>query len=95
MASAAARCGNPMITVRLPAILRRSGVPDEVVIDEPVGTVADLVLALDRRHPGLAAAIDDALYNFAVNDAIVLHKAQETPLRDGDVVEIVPTIAGG
>ena len=84
-----------MITVRLPSILRAPGVPEELAIDSDVATIADLVHALDRLHPGLAVAIDDALYNFAVNDAIVLHRARETPLHDGDVVEVVPMIAGG
>ena len=68
--------------------------PEEVAV-EPVATIGDLINALDYLHPGLASAIDDALYNFAVNDVLVLHRVRQHPLDDGDVVEIVPTIAGG
>ena len=35
------------------------------------------------------------MLNFAVNDEIILHRAGERPLADGDVVEIVPAISGG
>jgi molybdopterin converting factor small subunit len=84
-----------MVTVRLPSILREPGAPEEVHIDADVATIGDLINALDYQYPGLASAIDDALYNFAVNDVLVLHRARRQALMDGDVVEIVPTIAGG
>ena len=82
-----------MVTVRLPSILREPGAPESVHIDADVATIGDLLNALDHQHPGLASAIDDALYNFAVNDVLVLHRARRHPLMDGDVVGIVPTIA--
>lgn len=84
-----------MVTVRLPSILREPGTPQEVHIEADVATISDLINALDYQYPGLASAVDDALYNFAVNDVLVLHRARRHPLADGDVVEIVPTIAGG
>jgi molybdopterin converting factor small subunit len=84
-----------MITVRLPSILREPDMPEEVAIDPPVATIGDLINALDHLRPGLASAIDDSIYNFAVNDVLVLHRARQHPLWDGDIVEIVPTIAGG
>jgi molybdopterin converting factor small subunit len=84
-----------MITVHLPSILRRPGTSTELDIAEPVATIGDLVAALDRASPGLAAALDDAIYNFAVNDVLVLHGARHHRLADGDRVEIVPTISGG
>ena len=84
-----------MVTVRLPSILREPGAPEAVHIDADVATIGDLINALDHQYPGLASAIDDALYNFAVNDVLVLHRARRHPVMDGDVVEIVPTIAGG
>jgi molybdopterin converting factor small subunit len=67
----------------------------EVVIDEPVTSLADLVTALDRRRPGLAADLSDPIFNVAVNDEMLLHGAARRILHDGDVVEFVPTIAGG
>lgn len=84
-----------MITVRLPSILRDPGVPAELSIDTDVATISDLIHALDAQIPGLALRLDDALYNFAVNDVLVIHRARDQALTDGDVVEIVPTIAGG
>lgn len=83
-----------MITVRLPSMLRGSG-PAELTILQPVRSIAELVEVLDVEVPGLAEKLDDSIYNFAVNDAILLHRARETRLEDGDVVEIVPAIAGG
>lgn len=84
-----------MITVRLPAILRPPEMPLELRLRESVLTIEELVNELDRRYPGLALALDDAMYNFAVNETLVLHKARQHPLNDGDVVEVIPTISGG
>jgi molybdopterin converting factor small subunit len=84
-----------MITVRVPSILRSDGWPPDVVIDGPVTTIEALVSELDRRLPGARARLDDPLFNFAVNDAMILHGVHTHRLRDGDVVEIIPTIAGG
>ena len=82
------------ITVRFPAMLHaRAG--RQIVIDEPVGDIAALVVALDRRIPGLAAELDDPIFNVAVNDEMLLHGVHGHPLHDGDLVEFVPAIAGG
>jgi molybdopterin converting factor small subunit len=84
-----------MITVTLPSILNRPEIGGDVVIDEPVATIGDLINVLDARYPGLAAEIDDAIFNFAVNGRMVLHRVRQEPLSDGDVVEVIPTISGG
>jgi molybdopterin converting factor small subunit len=84
-----------MITVRLPAMLRGDDGTEELRIEEGVATVAQLVAALERVRPDLREPLHDSLYNFAVNDALVLHGADDYPLAHGDVVEIIPTIAGG
>ena len=84
-----------MIIVRLPAILRPSGVPAEFTIQDTVTTIGQLVDVLDGQLPGLARQLDDALFNFAINDALVVHGARQHPLMSGDVVEVVPTISGG
>ena len=84
-----------MIRVVLPAFLNRPELAGDVVIDEPVQTLGELMLALDGRYPGLAAEIDDSIFNFAVNDRMVLHRVAQEPLTDGDTVEVIPTIAGG
>lgn len=84
-----------MITVRLPAILRQPDMPLELHIEASVLTIEELIGALDARYPGLARELDDAIYNFAVNDALVLHGARRHPLHPGDQVEVIPTISGG
>jgi molybdopterin converting factor small subunit len=83
-----------VITVRLPAMLRAGG-PDTETVEEPVASVAALVEILARRIPGLSESLDDAVLNFAVNGELILHDVLRTPLKDGDTVELVPTISGG
>jgi molybdopterin converting factor small subunit len=57
--------------------------------------VADLIAVLDRRIPGFRDQLNDSVFNFAVNDEMLLYQARERALRPGDVVEIIPTISGG
>jgi molybdopterin converting factor small subunit len=83
-----------MITVRLPATLQ-VGPSDTLAFEEPLATVADLVDALDVRIPGFKEQLDDSVFNFAVNDELLLHHARDRRLADGDAVEIIPTISGG
>lgn len=83
-----------MITVRLPATLQ-IGTTETLVFSEPLATIADLVTALDRRIPGFRDQLDDSVFNFAVNDELLLHHAHSRALADGDRVEIIPAISGG
>jgi molybdopterin converting factor small subunit len=83
-----------MITVVLPSTLEVHG-SHRFEVAEPVATVAELVDALDRRIPGFREQLDDSVFNFAVNDEMLLHHARERALRDGDVVEVIPAISGG
>jgi len=80
--------------VRLPGTLR-VGPSDTLTFTEPLATVAALVDALDARIPGFRDQLDDSVFNFAVNDELILHHARTRPLADGDRVEIIPTISGG
>jgi molybdopterin converting factor small subunit len=83
-----------MITVRLPSTLKVSD-SDVLEVHEPAATIGELVELIDRRIPGFRDQLDDSVFNFAVNDEMILHQARERVLRSGDVVEIVPTISGG
>jgi molybdopterin converting factor small subunit len=83
-----------MITVRLPATLVSSG-GHTLAIEEPVASVEQLVEVIDRRIPGFREQLDEAVFNFAVNDEMLLFRARERVLKDGDVVEVIPTISGG
>ena len=82
------------ITVRLPSTLQ-IGPTDTIVLTEPVATIGELIDILDRRVPGFRDQLDDSVFNFAVNDEMLLHRVRARALRDGDIVEIVPTISGG
>lgn len=82
-----------MLTVRLPASLRHGSQTME--IPEPIGSLKELIAAVDRRLPGFARGVDEAMFNFAVNDELILQGINTHPLKDGDRVEIVPTISGG
>jgi molybdopterin converting factor small subunit len=84
-----------MIIVRLPAMLRRPGMPAELTIEAPASTIEALVRELDARYAGLARELDDSIFNFAVNEELVLRGARRKTLRPGDVVEVIPMISGG
>jgi molybdopterin converting factor small subunit len=83
-----------MLTVRLPSTLR-VGAADTLSVTEPVRSVAELIDVLDRRIPGFRDQLDDSVFNFAVNDEMLLYHARDRRLADGDTVEIIPTISGG
>lgn len=83
-----------MITVHLPATLE-STVGHTLTLTEPIATIDELVGAIDRRIPGFRDQLQDSVFNFAVNDEMLLYRARERVLKDGDVVEVIPTISGG
>jgi molybdopterin converting factor small subunit len=66
-----------------------------VDIDRRVRTLEELASELRERRPDLSVRLDDTIFNFAVNDELVLHGARDHAVRDGDIVEIVPAISGG
>ncbi len=88
------------IKVRIPTPLQRLTAGKEEVDGAP-GKVIDLVNDLDRRFPGIAERISEngkirRFVNIYVNDEdIRFLNAEETVVRDGDEVSIVPAIAGG
>jgi molybdopterin converting factor small subunit len=82
------------IVVRLPVLLQNDQ-SDTLTITESVLTVADLINVLDQQLPGFRTQFDDAMINIAVNNEMLLHRAGDRTLTDGDIVEIVPAIAGG
>jgi molybdopterin converting factor small subunit len=82
-----------VITVLLPSTLR-VGASGKLEVHD-VATVADLIDVLDRRIPGFREQLNDSVFNFAVNDEMLLFHARERALKSGDVVEVIPTISGG
>ena len=83
------------MTVNFPAALHAVVGGPSLVVRESVSTVGQLLTALERLAPGLGEQLDDPLYNIAVNDELLLHAVDQRPIADGDVVEVIPTMAGG
>lgn len=82
------------ITVNFPAALHGTA-GQTIVVRESVTDIGQLIDALDRMAPGIKQELDDPLYNVAVNDEILLHGVNRRAVKDGDVVEIIPSMSGG
>ncbi len=88
------------VKVRIPTPLQRLTQGKEEV-EGISGTVIELVKDLDKRFPGIGERISDAgkirrFVNIYVNEEdIRFLKAEDTTVKDGDEVSIVPAIAGG
>jgi molybdopterin converting factor small subunit len=89
------------VTIRIPTQLRTlSGGAAEVAL-EP-GTVADVLESLDAAHPGFADRLFDDTGTlrrfvnvFVAEEDIRFLDGVQTPIADGQVVSIVPAVAGG
>ena len=89
------------ITVRIPTPLQRLTNGQGEVSCEG-STVATLLSDLETRHPGIKERICDEkgvlrrFVNVFVNEEdIRFMKGDQTPVKDGDEVSIIPAIAGG
>ena len=89
-----------MVKVRIPTPLQRlTGGKEEV--EGKTGTVIDLINDLEARHPGIAERISEGgkvrrFVNIYINEEdIRFLQAEQTQVKDGDEVSIVPAIAGG
>ena len=89
------------VEVRVPTILRKH-TGGAKAVEATGATLREVVEQLDSDHPGLKAAIlTDAgeihrFINIYLNDEDVRFVgALETPVSDGDVVSILPAVAGG
>ena len=88
------------VTVKIPVPLQRLTNGKEEVEGE-AGTIISLVNNLDQKYPGLAERISEdgklrRFVNIYVNEEDVrFMKNEETEVKDGDEVSIVPAIAGG
>lgn len=79
------------VQVRVPAMFGE----ETILIAEPVATIGDVLTLLARMRPGLTKRLGDPIVNYAVNDEMLLHDVRNHPLKEGDVIEIVPAISGG
>lgn len=90
-----------MVTVRIPTPLQRlTNGQGEVACEGQ--TIADLIKDLDQRYPGIKERICDQsgslrrFVNVFINEEdIRFLQGDQTALKDGDEVSIIPAIAGG
>ena len=88
------------VKVRIPTPLQRLTQGKEEV-EGTTGKVIELVNDLEKKFPGIAERISEngkirRFVNIYVNDEdISFLNAEETVVKDGDEVSIVPAIAGG
>ncbi|HSH60849.1 MAG TPA: ubiquitin-like small modifier protein 1 [Acidimicrobiales bacterium] len=89
------------IDVRLPTVLRQHA-GGQATVQANGDTLADVVADLVRQFPGLAGQVvteDGTLHRFVnvyVNDDDVRYLDKlDTKLTDGDVISILPAVAGG
>jgi sulfur-carrier protein len=87
--------------VKLPTILR-SHAGGERAVDAEGATLRELLEDLETRYPGITEMVltdDGALHRFVnvyVNDEDVRYLGSlETTVNAGDVVSILPAVAGG
>ena len=88
-------------TVRIPTPLRKLTNNDEVV-EVNAATIGDAINELQTRYPGIKERLLDEtgavrrFVNVYVNEEdIRFLQNQQTKLKDGDEISIIPAIAGG
>ncbi|KPJ99693.1 MAG: molybdenum cofactor biosynthesis protein MoaD [Nitrospira bacterium SG8_35_4] len=88
------------VKVKIPVPLQRLTQGKEEV-DGEAGSIISLIESLDRKYPGFGERISEGgklrrFVNIYVNEEDVrFMKNEETEVKDGDEVSIVPAIAGG
>ncbi len=88
------------VKVRIPTPLQRLTQGKEEVEGVP-GTIIEVINDLDKKFPGIAERISEngkvrRFVNLYVNEEdIRFLQAEQTAVKDGDEVSIVPAIAGG
>jgi molybdopterin synthase sulfur carrier subunit len=88
------------VKVKVPVPLQRLTEGKEEIEGEK-GTIIALITGLDQKYPGIAERISEGgklrrFVNVYVNEEDVRFlNNEETSVDDGDVVSIVPAIAGG
>jgi MoaD family protein len=89
------------VEVRIPTILRKH-TGGARAVEAKGASIREVIEQLESNHPGLKAAIladggeIHRFINIYLNDEDVRFSgALETPVEDGDVVSILPAVAGG
>ncbi|MDB6019943.1 MAG: molybdopterin synthase subunit MoaD [Pedosphaera sp.] len=87
--------------VRIPTPLRKL-TNNEEIVEVDAATIGAVFVELQSRYPGIKERLMDdngevrRFVNVYVNEEdIRFLQNQQTPLKDGDEVSIIPAIAGG
>ena len=87
--------------VRIPTPLRKL-TNNEEIVEVNAATIGDVIVELQSRYPGIKERLVDdkgevrRFVNVYVNEEdIRFLQNQQTPLKDGDEISIIPAIAGG
>jgi molybdopterin synthase sulfur carrier subunit len=87
--------------VRIPTPLRKL-TNDEEVVEVDSATIGEAITELQSRYPGIKERLVDdngevrRFVNVYVNEEdIRFLQNQNTPLKEGDEISIIPAIAGG
>src|SRR6266853_1838291 len=95
------RVTNMAKTVRIPTPLRKL-TNNEEVVEVKASTIGDAITELQSRYPGIKERLVDdqgevrRFVNVYVNEEdIRFLQNQQTPLKEGDEISIIPAIAGG
>ena len=87
--------------IRIPTPLRKL-TNNEELVEVNAATIGDAIVELQSRYPGIKERLMDdngevrRFVNVYVNEEdIRFLQNQNTPLKDGDEVSIIPAIAGG
>ena len=88
-------------TIRIPTPLRKL-TNNEELVEVNAATIGEAITELQSRFPGIAERLVDEkgevrrFVNVYVNEEdIRFLQHQNTPLKDGDEISIIPAIAGG
>ncbi len=88
------------VKVRIPTPLQKLTDGKDEVEGEP-GTIISLINDLEKKFPGIGERISEGgrirrFINIYLNDEdIRFLKNEETEVKDGDEISIIPAIAGG
>ena len=87
--------------IRIPTPLRKL-TNNEEIVEVDAATIGDAITELQRRFPGIQERLVDEtgavrrFVNVYVNEEdIRFLENQQTKLKDGDEISIIPAIAGG
>jgi len=91
----------PTVQVRMTAVLQKL-TDGQKTIEATGGNVAAVIEDMEQRYPGIRAQLygdDGKLHRFVnvyLNDEDIRYMGgPETPLKAGDVLDILPALAGG